>query len=94
MYFGHELISSLNSDYLEFRPKCGWYFWPFLNFGDSYKTLILTVGTRVSLRDSDRLRQPMNKVNVSMDGFFLEESPEQCETLLGCLMDAWSCTTA
>ena len=46
------------------------------------KTHILTVGTR------ERLRQPGNKVTVSMDGFVLEENPEQSETLLGCVMDA------
>ena len=46
------------------------------------KTHILTLGTK------DRLRIPGNQVTVSMDGIILEESPDKCETLLGCVIDA------
>ena len=45
------------------------------------KTHILTLGTE------QRLRLPGNKVNVTMDGFVLQESPEQYETLLGCCIE-------
>ena len=41
------------------------------------KTHLMTVGT------IERLRSLENKVNVVMDGFTLEESPEKVETLLG-----------
>ena len=45
------------------------------------KTHILTLGTE------QRLRLPGNKVNVKMDDFTLQESPEQFETLLGCCIE-------
>ena len=45
------------------------------------KTHILTLGTQ------QRLKLPGNKVNVTMDGLVLQESPEQFETLLGCCIE-------
>ena len=46
------------------------------------KTHILTLGT------SQRISKPGNKVTVTMDGITLEEDKDQCETLLGCVIQA------
>ena len=46
------------------------------------KTHVLTLGTR------ERLAMPGNKVSVCMDGLRLQESPEKCEDLLGCVISA------
>ena len=44
------------------------------------KTHIMTLGT------DQRLSIPGNRVTVAMDGTVLEESPEECETMLGCII--------
>ena len=46
------------------------------------KTHILTLGT------SQRLLQPGNKVTVVMDEIVLQEDPQHCETLLGCIIQS------
>ena len=45
------------------------------------KTHIMTLGTQ------ERLRNPGNRVTVTMDGIELKESPEKFETLLGCSIE-------